>query len=81
MSEINKKTAQGFGRQPYALGDLFRSQTNFHSPKYLSPFVHAKLPNPCGLLFLNSPNNPSGQICNNLKEISNIAKKYNILWF
>ena len=31
------------------------------------------------LLFLNSPNNPSGQICINLKEISNIAKKYNIL--
>ena len=31
------------------------------------------------LLFLNSPNNPSGQICSNLKEISNIAKKYNIL--
>ena len=31
------------------------------------------------LLFLNSPNNPSGQICNNLREISNIAKKYNIL--
>jgi len=31
------------------------------------------------LLFLNSPNNPSGQICNNLKEISYIAKKYNIL--
>ena len=31
------------------------------------------------LLFLNSPNNPSGQICNNLKEISCIAKKYNIL--
>jgi len=31
------------------------------------------------LLFLNSPNNPSGQICSNLKEIANIAKKYNIL--
>ena len=31
------------------------------------------------LLFLNSPNNPSGQICDNLKEISVIAKKYNIL--
>ena len=31
------------------------------------------------LLFLNSPNNPSGQICKNLKEISFIAKKYNIL--
>jgi len=31
------------------------------------------------LLFLNSPNNPSGQICDNLKEISSIARKYNIL--
>ncbi len=31
------------------------------------------------LLFLNSPNNPSGQICSNLEEISSIAKKYNIL--
>jgi len=31
------------------------------------------------LLFLNSPNNPSGQICENLKELGNIIKKYNIL--
>ena len=31
------------------------------------------------LLFLNSPNNPSGQICENLKEISEIVKKNNIL--
>jgi len=31
------------------------------------------------LLFLNSPNNPSGQICENLDEISKIIKKYNIL--
>ena len=31
------------------------------------------------LLFLNSPNNPSGQVCNNLKEISEIAKKYNLI--
>ena len=31
------------------------------------------------LLFLNSPNNPSGQVCKNLKEISDIAKKYNIV--
>ena len=30
------------------------------------------------LLFLNSPNNPSGQICENLDEISKIVKKYNI---
>jgi aspartate aminotransferase len=31
------------------------------------------------LLFLNSPNNPSGQICENLKEISEVAKKYNLI--
>ena len=31
------------------------------------------------LLFLNSPNNPSGQICENLKEIANTAKKYNLI--
>ena len=31
------------------------------------------------LLFLNSPNNPSGQICEKLEEISQIAKKYNLI--
>ena len=31
------------------------------------------------LLFLNSPNNPSGQVCENLEEISLVAKKYNLI--
>ncbi len=31
------------------------------------------------LLFLNSPNNPSGQVCEKLDEISNIAKKYKLI--
>ncbi len=31
------------------------------------------------LLFLNSPNNPSGQVCKNLEEISNVANKYNLI--
>jgi len=31
------------------------------------------------LLFLNSPNNPSGQICRDLEEISKITKKYNLI--
>ena len=31
------------------------------------------------LLFLNSPNNPSGQICENLEEISEVANKYNLI--
>jgi len=31
------------------------------------------------LLFLNSPNNPSGQICENLEEISEVIEKYNLI--
>mgnify|MGYP001396922028 FL=1 len=31
------------------------------------------------LILLNSPNNPSGQICENLKQISDIANKYNLI--
>jgi len=30
------------------------------------------------ILIINSPNNPSGAVCGNLKEIAEIAKKYNI---
>jgi aspartate aminotransferase len=31
------------------------------------------------LLFLNSPNNPSGTVCKNLKEIAEVAKKYKLI--
>ena len=31
------------------------------------------------LLILNSPNNPSGQVCKNIKQITEIVKKYNII--
>ena len=31
------------------------------------------------LLFINSPNNPSGTVCNNLKEIAEVAKKYKMI--
>jgi len=31
------------------------------------------------LLIINSPNNPSGTICNNLQEIAEVAKKYKII--
>jgi len=31
------------------------------------------------LLFLNSPNNPSGTICKNLNDLAYVAKKYNLL--
>ena len=31
------------------------------------------------LLIINSPNNPSGTVCNNLQEIAQVAKKYKII--
>jgi len=31
------------------------------------------------MLFINSPNNPSGLVCENLKEIASIAKKYKLI--
>ena len=31
------------------------------------------------ILILNSPNNPSGAICNNLEEIARVAKKYKLI--
>ena len=31
------------------------------------------------ILILNSPNNPSGTICGNLKELAKISKKYNLI--
>ena len=31
------------------------------------------------LLFINSPNNPSGTVCKNLQEIAEVAKKYKLI--
>ena len=31
------------------------------------------------LLFINSPNNPSGTVCKNIKEIAEVAKKYKLI--
>ena len=31
------------------------------------------------LLFINSPNNPSGTVCNNLQEIAEVAKKHKLI--
>jgi len=31
------------------------------------------------LFFINSPNNPSGTVCNNLKEIAEVARKYKLI--
>ena len=31
------------------------------------------------IFIINSPNNPSGTICKNLKELAAVAKKYNLI--
>ena len=38
-----------------------------------------KIKNKNLLLFLNSPNNPSGTVCKNMEEIALVAKKYNLI--
>ena len=38
-----------------------------------------KIKNKNLLLFLNSPNNPSGTVCRNLEEIASVAKKYKLI--
>jgi len=38
-----------------------------------------KIKNKNLILFINSPNNPSGTVCKNLKEISETAKKYKLI--
>ena len=56
-----------------------RSENNWFPSAQEIEKIISKNKNKKFLLFLNSPNNPSGQICSNLKEISNVAKKYNVL--
>ena len=41
--------------------------------------IIAKNPNKKFIFFINSPNNPSGQVLKKLKEISEVIKKYDIL--
>ena len=56
-----------------------KSDTNwFPTAKQIEDKIKA-IKNKNLLLFLNSPNNPSGTICKNLKEIATIAKKYNLI--
>jgi len=55
------------------------AETNWHlSPEELDKSCD-KLKSVDKLLILNSPNNPSGTIHNNLKEFARVAKKHNII--
>ena len=50
----------------------------FPTAKEIKEFI-IKDKNKNYLLFINSPNNPSGQICENLEEIAEVANKYNLI--
>jgi len=50
----------------------------FPTAKEIEEFI-IKDKNKNYLLFINSPNNPSGQICENLEEIAEVANKYNLI--
>ncbi len=60
---------------------LETSKTNnwFPTAKELENKINAIGKNKNLILILNSPNNPSGTVCNNLEELANVAKKYKIL--
>ena len=66
------------GRNKIHWLETTREKNWFPTSKDIEKIV-SKNKNKNYLLFLNSPNNPSGQICENLKEISEIVKEKNIL--
>ncbi len=58
--------------------ETFREDNWFPKPEQLEKKLKT-LKNKNIILFINSPNNPTGAVCKNLKEIAKIAKKYKVL--
>ncbi len=56
----------------------FRENNWFPKPEDIEKKIKS-IKNKNIILFLNSPNNPSGAVCKNLKEIAEVAKKYKIM--
>ena len=56
-----------------------RENNWFPTPKELEKKIQSVGKNKNIILILNSPNNPSGTVCKNLKKIATIAKKYKII--
>jgi aspartate aminotransferase len=56
-----------------------RENNWFPTPKELERKIKSVGKNKNIILILNSPNNPSGTVCKNLKELSIVAKKYKII--
>jgi aspartate aminotransferase len=56
-----------------------RSNNWFPTSKELEKKIKTIGKNKNLILILNSPNNPSGAVCNNLKELAKVAKKYKLI--
>ena len=76
-SWVSYKPQAIIGKNKFHFINTTRENNWFPSAKELEEIVKKKNKN--YLLFLNSPNNPCGLICENLEELSKVIKKYNIL--
>ena len=56
-----------------------RENNWFPTPKELEKKIKSIKKNKNIILIINSPNNPSGTVCKNLKELAAVAKKYKII--
>ncbi len=77
-SWVSYKPQAILGRNKFHIIETYREKNWFPSAKAIESIV-SKNVNKNYLLFLNSPNNPSGLICKNLDELAEVIKKYNIL--
>ena len=77
-SWVSYKPQAIIGRNKFHFIDTNRDNNWFPSPDSIEKIV-SQNKNKKYLLFLNSPNNPCGLNCKNLKELSSIIKKYNLI--
>ena len=77
-SWVSYKPQAILGRNKFHFIETSKEKNWFPSAESVEKIV-SKDKNKNYLLFLNSPNNPCGLVCENLEEISEVVKKYRIL--
>jgi len=77
-SWVSYKPQAILGRNKFHFIETSKEKNWFPSAESVEKIV-SKDKNKNYLLFLNSPNNPCGLVCENLEEISEVVKKYKIL--
>tara|TARA_Y100001970_G_scaffold246050_1_gene313599 strand:- start:439 stop:1665 length:1227 start_codon:yes stop_codon:yes gene_type:complete len=77
-SWVSYKPQAILGRNKFHFIETTREKNWFPSAEAIETIISIN-PKKKYLLFLNSPNNPCGLVCENLEELSKVIKKYNIL--